>query len=443
MTSDREKHMIVSKFGGSSLADSAQIKKVTDIIASDGRRKIVVVSAPGKRNNDVIKITDMLYTCHSEAAAGKSIDVSFGSIRDRYLTIAKELGLNLEHIGNELDLIEANIRHGSSSTADYAASRGEYLCAILLADYMGWNFIDTEGLIIIADDGSVDPAAYELLGEKLAASEKGCVVPGFYGSTKDGAIKTFTRGGSDITGAIASRASGAELYENWTDVSGILMADPRIVADPKPIRELTYEEVRELASIGAAVFHEEAIAPVRESGIPIQIKNTNKPQDEGTRILSHRDDSLQPMIGVSGKKGYTRLYVKKLFLQKDPNFIIKINTILRVYGINPEFSSIGFDSISLFFKAGENFRQEEILTRILTELKPDEMSSDTRIAMIGVVGEGLYDTKGIFARVSTAISESGISARYLNYGGSLITCIIGVDDVDYLKALEAIYSAIS
>jgi len=432
--------MIVCKFGGSSLAETAQIRKVEAILTSDSRRKITVVSAPGKRYSEDIKITDMLYTCHEEASAGKSFSESFNTIRKRYLEIGEELGIKISNLADELNIIENNIRQGES--ADYAASRGEYLCAKILAEYMGREFLDTEGLIVIAEDGSVDPVSYELMAEKLS-SDANYIIPGFYGSDKDGFVKTFTRGGSDITGAIASRACNAELYENWTDVSGILMADPGIVHEPKTIAEITYEEARELASIGAAVFHEEAIAPVRDAAIPINIKNTNKPEDPGTRIVPHRDDQSQPIIGVSGKIGYTRLFVKKLFLQKSPNFILKVNTILKVYGITPEFSSVGFDSISLFFNSALAGNKEEVFTRILTELEPDEISSDARIAMIGVVGEGLYDSKGIIAKVSAAVSSAGIAARYINYGGSLITCVIGVDETDYKTALEAIYSAIS
>ncbi|MBL7006472.1 MAG: aspartate kinase [Spirochaetia bacterium] len=432
--------MTVCKFGGSSLADTSQIKKVEAILASDPGRKVTIVSAPGKRHSEDIKITDMLYTCHAEASAGKSFSESFNAVRKRYMEIGQELGIGISNLSDTLDQIELTISRGES--ADYAASRGEYLCAKILAEYLGSEFLDTEGLIIIADDGSVDPVSYELLSEKLSG-DSNFIIPGFYGSAKDGSVKTFTRGGSDITGAIAARACNADLYENWTDVSGILMADPRIVNEPKTIAEITYEEARELASIGAAVFHEEAIAPIRDAAIPIHIKNTNKPEDSGTKIVLHRDDQSQPIVGVSGKIGYTRLFVKKLFLQKNPNFIIKIKTILTIYGIEPEFSSVGFDSISLFFNTNMAGNKEEILTRILTELEPDEISSDAKIAMIGVVGEGLYDSKGIIAKVSTAISEAGVAARYINYGGSLITCVIGVDETDYKTALEAIYSAIA
>ena len=432
--------MIVCKFGGSSLADTAQIKKLEAILASSAERKITIVSAPGKRHKEDIKITDMLYTCHAEASAGKSFSESFNTIRTRYMEIGQELGVNTSKLEAELDEIEKNIQQGNS--ADYAASRGEYLCAKILAEYLGRDFLDTEGLVIIAEDGSVDPVTYDLMAEKLSGNPN-YIIPGFYGSTKEGDIKTFTRGGSDITGAIAARACNAELYENWTDVSGILMADPGIVHHPKPITEITYEEARELASIGAAVFHEEAIAPIRDAAIPINIRNTNRPDDPGTRIVSHRDDQSQPIIGVSGKKGYTRLFVKKLFLQKSPDFILKIKMILKVHGIIPEFSSVGFDSISLFFDSDLAINKEEILTRILTDLEPDEISTDARLAMIGIVGEGLYDSKGIIAKVTSAVSAAGVAARYLNYGGSLITCVIGVDEDDYKTALEAIYSAIA
>lgn len=432
--------MKVSKFGGSSLASSEQMRKVEQIVKSDDERQFIVVSAPGKRSSDDIKITDMLYTCSSEAKAGKSIKEPFGIIRNRYLDIVKELGISSAHIERELDEIERNIVSGR--TPDYAASRGEYLCAVILSDYLGLEFVDAEGLIIIRNDNSVDPKSYKLLADTLAGKGK-CIIPGFYGSAVDGKVKTFTRGGSDITGAIVSKAVNAELYENWTDVSGILMADPRVVNNPNTIIEITYEETRELASIGAAVFHEEAIAPVRDALIPINIRNTNRPEDAGTRIVSVRDDSVQPIVGVSGKKGYTRLFLKKLFLNKDPEFLPKLNNLLESFGIVPEFSSYGFDSLSLFFKADSALKRETLMTKILTELEPDEISSDVKLAMIGLVGEGLYDMKGVIAKVSSAVADSDIAARYLNYGGSLITCIIGVDEVEYQKALQSIYTAIA
>ncbi len=432
--------MIVSKFGGSSLADSAQIRKVKAIVERDERRSVIVVSAPGKRNDEDIKITDMLYTCQREAASGADFSDHFKAIRERYLGIVSDLELPSDHIIRELSAIEKAIEEGE--TPDYAASRGEYLCAQIMADLLGWEFLDMEGSIIITDEGNIDPSTYARVAARLEEGRR-YVVPGFYGSSTDGKLKTFTRGGSDITGAILSRAAKAEWYENWTDVSGILMADPRLVENPKPIAELTYEEIRELASVGAAVFHEEAIAPVRDAAIPIHIKNTNRPDDHGTFITTNRKDSQQPIIGVSGKTGYTRLFVRKMFLNKDPDYIIKINTILKIHGVIPEFSSIGFDSISYFFNLDNLQLKETMLTRILSELSPDEISSDARIAMIGVVGEGLYDTRGIFAKISAAVSQAGISARYVNYGGSLITCVIGVDENDYRKALKAIYAAIS
>lgn len=434
--------MIVCKFGGSSVADAAQIRKVEEILASRPERTHVVVSAPGKRDSSDIKITDMLYTCQRAAAQGESIESSFGQIRTRYLDIAKELDIRIAPFAEELDRIEANITAGA--TSDYAASRGEYLCAKMIAEYLGWEFVETEGFIRIQDDGSIAPATYEHLAGRMPISEGiKYIIPGFYGSSMTGEVKTFSRGGSDITGAIIAQAVGAELYENWTDVSGILMADPRVIDGPLPIAEITYDEIRELASVGASVFHEEAIAPVRDAEIPINVKNTNRPEDPGTMILSHRDDTRQPIVGVSGKLGYCRLFVKKLFLNKRPEFSVMMNTILKVHGISPEFSSIGFDSISYFFKREMMVHREELLTRILTDLEPDEISCDARIAMIGVIGEGLYESKGIIARVTSAVSEAGVPVRYLNYGGSLITCILGVDEEDYKVSLNAMYTAIA
>ncbi|MCF7934105.1 MAG: aspartate kinase [Spirochaetia bacterium] len=432
--------MVVCKFGGSSVADSAQIRKVSRILTDDDSRTVAVVSAPGKRTDDDIKITDMLYTCQKEAAAGIDFSERYSRIRERYLTIAADLQLETEALALEIDEIEQRILHGSGP--DYAASRGEYLSAKVIAQFMGWEFLDTEHLIILNSDGTVADRSYALLADALATKEQ-CILPGFYGTGPNGEVKTFSRGGSDITGAIAARSMGASLYENWTDVSGLRMADPRVIKDPEVVHELTYQEIRELASIGASVFHEEAIAPVRSAEIPICIKNTNDPDDIGTLIVPDRIDREQPVVGISGKTGYYRLYVKKHLLGKETDYILKLSTLLKVHGIIPEFSSIGFDSLSYYFKRDLLCCKQQLLERIKTEMNPEELEMEEQVAMIGVVGKGLYDAKGVLSTLSSSLSDAAIPIRYINYGGSLITCIIGVDDSSYVQALQVMYDAIT
>lgn len=431
--------MVVCKFGGSSVADASQIRKVAAILEADPRRLAAVVSAPGKRFSEDIKITDMLYQCQAKAASGQSITDDFDLIKKRYLDIAKELGVDHTQLSGSLDEISERIASGAG--ADYAASRGEYLSAKLISSFMGWEFIDTEELIKLNSDGTVHESTYGLLAGQLVEGER-YIIPGFYGSLVDGGVKTFSRGGSDITGAIIARALQAQEYENWTDVSGIMMADPRIIKDPQVVEKLTYQEIRELASIGANVFHEEAIAPVRSVQIPIHVKNTNDPSAPGTLMVPSRDDSGQPIVGISGKRGYCRLFIKKLLLNKETDYKLKISTILKVHGVVPEFSSTGFDSLSYYFKQDTLCSHGEFITRIEKDLEPDEISISSKIAMIGIVGEGLYDSKGILGKVSTALSEADIPIRYLNYGGSMITCIIGVDDSAYEKALKVMYQAV-
>ncbi len=432
--------MIVCKFGGSSVADSNQIKKVANILTSHEARRIAIVSAPGKRNSEDIKITDMLYTCQRLTSEGKSMTTEFGQIRTRYLEIAQDLELSTESLAAQIDEIEKNLLAGAGP--DYAASRGEFLSAQVIAASMGWEFLDTQTYIFLNDDGTVDEKSYQLLADAIDDT-KNYILPGFYGSGTDGKVKTFSRGGSDITGAIAARSVGAELYENWTDVSGIRMADPRIVDDPAVVNELTYQEIRELASVGANVFHEEAIAPVRSVQIPICVKNTNDPESAGTMMGPSRDTSTLPIVGISGKTGYCRLHIKKHFLNKEADYKLKLETILKVYGIVPEFSSDGFDSLSCYFKQKLLRDQEGLIGRIVEELSPDEIDTEEQIAMIGLVGEGLYEARGILGDVSSALAAEGIAIRYLSYGGSMITCIIGVYDHEYLHALKVMYKAVS
>jgi aspartate kinase len=429
--------MIVCKFGGTSMADAAQMRKVKSIIDLNPDRRVIVVSAPGKRSREDEKITDLFYFCHRDASAGNDIAPHFSIIRDRISSIASDFGV-ASSISVTLDEIEAKIRGGAS--VDYAASRGEFLAGIVMAELLGAVFVDPAEVVLLTEDGRVDDSTYAMVAEKMKGSGR-FVLPGFFGSTADGKVKTFSRGGSDISGAIAARAVEAERYENWTDVSGILMADPRVVDNPRTITEITYREIRELASIGASVFHEEAIAPVRSVGVPINVRNTNDPAAEGSMILPARDSSTSPVAGISGKKPYRNLFIEKLMLSRYPAYREELLGLLREKGIVPEFESRGFDSISFLLSDSAVGDEMELLEMVKSRLEPDEVSFRPPMALIGIVGEGMMEKTGLAADFLGALKSAGINVRFINYGGSEITLLIGVDEAKYAEALRVLVDA--
>jgi aspartate kinase len=431
--------MKVCKFGGSSLADAGQIRKVKKIIEADISRKVIVVSAPGKRHKDDEKITDLLYKCHALRKEGRSIDEPFGIIRSRFLEIAAELKVSAS-LKETLDRIEEKINAGAS--ADYAASRGEYLSGLMIADYLGAEFIDAEKVIRLTEDGRVDESSYQLLAERVRGEGR-VVLPGFYGVTLAGELKTFSRGGSDISGAIAARAVQAEVYENWTDVSGILMADPRIVENPKPIKEITYTEIREMASIGANVFHEEAIAPVKNVGIPIHVKNTNDPAAEGTRIVSERDLEGSAVVGVSGKKPYRKIVIEKFLLNRYPEFPGLVEKGLKSHGLSTDFELKGFDTMTLFVTGKEDTDWEGLRQTILRDLKADGCLIGPETAIIGVVGEGLALRSKVVGASVDALERAGVGLEGLNFGGSPVTLLIAVPLDSYRKVLRILVERVS
>ncbi len=416
--------MKVCKFGGSSVAEAAQIRKVQRIVEEDLKRRFVVVSAPGKRSASDQKITDLLYLCHSLAEKGESIDEPFGIIRSRYLEIAEELkiGISLEEILGE---IGEKIQGGAS--ADYAASRGEYLSGLMIADFLGAEFLDAEKVVRLTDDGQVHESSYQLVAQRVQGNGT-IVMPGFYGATLQGELKTFSRGGSDISGAVAARAVQAEVYENWTDVSGILMADPRVADNPPPIGQITYREIREMASVGAGVFHEEAIAPVKSIGIPINVKNTNDPAAPGTLIVAERDTSGAPVVGVSGKKPYRKIMVEKFLLNRYPQFAAQAAEKLRDAGCQVDFELKGFDTLTLFAAGKEKTGAQwnEICRKLTGEMHADSCTVGPEVAMIGVVGEGLAGESRIAARIIGALQEASIPLEAVNYGGSPVTMLAAV-----------------
>ena len=432
---------IVTKFGGSSLADANQFKKVKDIIFSNEERRYVIPSAPGKRNSKDSKVTDLLYLCHAHVSTGISLDDVFNHIKDRYCGIVSDLELDF-NIVEHLDIVKKDLEEGASS--DYAASRGEYLNGLILANYLGFEFIDAKEVMIFNADGSLDSeATNSALYNKLSKTPK-AVIPGFYGADKNGNIITFSRGGSDVTGALVAASINAELYENWTDVSGFLMADPRIIENPKPISKITYSELRELSYMGASVLHEDAIFPVREIGIPINIKNTNRPQDEGTFIVKDTDISTNPttITGIAGKKDFTVIAIAKASMNSELGFCRKLLTILEQHDISFENMPSGIDTVCLVISDSELKNKTEIVLEEIKKIcKPDSIDVHPNMAMIATVGRGMAKQRGTAAKIFTALSKAEINIRMIDQGSSEMNILVGIENDNFEKGIAAIYNA--
>ncbi len=430
----------VVKFGGSSLADAKHFKQVADIIKADPSRRYVVPSAPGKRHKSDTKVTDMLYRCYEMVKNQENIDEYYRGIVARYTGIINELGLDFD-ISGELEYVKNALMHRSGR--DYAASRGEYLNGLILAKYLGYSFIDAENVIFFKDDGSFDAdKTNEVMREELAKHER-AVIPGFYGVMPNGTIKTFSRGGSDITGSIVARAVEADLYENWTDVSGFMMADPRIVEDPCAIETITYRELRELSYMGATVLHEDAIFPVRYAKIPINIKNTNAPEDAGTMIVDQTGDydTEKVITGIAGKKGFSVITIEKDMMNSEVGFGRKVLEVLEDNEVSFEHLPSGIDNMSVVVStAAIKGRREKILNSIDRTVRADSVSIEDNVALIAIVGRGMVKAKGTAARVFDAISGAGINIRMIDQGSSEISIIVGIEEHDFQGALEAIYN---
>jgi aspartate kinase len=429
----------VVKFGGSSLADANQFRKVADIIHADKSRRFVVASAPGKRFDKDMKITDMLYHCYEKASKGENFNQEFAAIEERYNSIIKDLALNLS-LEEEFKYIKASFAH--SAGRDYAASRGEYLNSMLLAKYLGFPFLDTVGLLYFNESGEFDlERTLSKLGPKLEEMEN-AVIPGFYGSMPNDTIKTFSRGGSDVTGSIVARAINAEIYENWTDVSGFLICDPRVVKDPKPITTITYRELRELSYMGATVLHEDAIFPVRTVGIPINIKNTNLPSDPGTMIVSQTVDSSPYIItGIAGKKGFSVINIEKDLMNSEVGFGRNILRALEKNDLCFEHIPSGIDTLSVIVST-EAFKGKEksVLDEITNRTHPDNLEIENNLALIAVVGRGMRKARGTAAKIFTALAQAKINVKMIDQGSSELNIIIGVAEEDFEEATRAIYS---
>ena len=429
----------VVKFGGSSLADAEHFRQVASIIKADPARRYVVPSAPGKRYKEDTKVTDMLYECYEKIRKQESIDELYDKIKARYNGIIADLGLNFD-ISGELEYVKNAMMHRSGR--DFAASRGEYLNGLILSKYLGYSFIDAENVIFFKENGSFDEEkTNRVLSEELM-QYKNAVIPGFYGVMPNGTIKTFSRGGSDITGSIVARAAQADLYENWTDVSGFMMADPRIIENPCAIETITYRELRELSYMGATVLHEDAIFPVRYAGIPINIRNTNEPSAAGTMIVAETPDydTERVITGIAGKKGFSVITIEKDMMNAEIGFGRKVLEVLEDNEISFEHMPSGVDNMSIVVATScLDGRREKILGSIQRMVRPDHISIEDGLALVAVVGRAMVKAKGTAARVFNAISGADVNIRMIDQGSSEFSIIVGIEESDFNKAMDAIY----
>lgn len=428
----------VVKFGGSSLASAEQFQKVANIIHSDDNRRYVVPSAPGKRFSDDTKVTDMLYACYHLAETDKDFKKELSAIAERYQEIIDGLSLTLS-LKDEFKTIEKNFKEKAGE--NYAASRGEYLNGIIMAAYLGYEFVDAAEVIRFKDNGDFDAeVTNEILGQRLAGIER-AVIPGFYGSYADGKVKTFSRGGSDVTGSIVARAVKADVYENWTDVSGFLVADPRIIENPEAIETITYRELRELSYMGASVLHEDAIFPVRREGIPINIRNTNKPEDEGTWIVeSTCQKSKYVITGVAGKKGFCSVNIEKAMMNSEIGFGRRVLQAFEDYGISFEHVPSGIDTMTVFVHQDEFIdKEQKVVSAIHRLADPDSVDIEADLALIAVVGRGMKSTRGTAGRIFSALAHANVNVKMIDQGSSELNIIIGVANNDFETAIKAIY----
>lgn len=439
----------VCKFGGSSLAQASQIRKVAAIVAADEQRRIVVPSAPGKRDQHDQKITDLLYLCHEHARQELPFTELFERIRDRFVTINHHLGLDLD-IDGALNEVEQQIRNHAHNELgpDYAASRGEFLNGQILAALLGYTFVDAADLIFFDSRGKLDhEKTYNTIAQRLANSTSGFVVPGFYGSMPDATVRTFSRGGSDITGSILARGVGAAVYENWTDVSGVLMTDPRIVDNPPTIDVITYRELRELAYMGATVLHDEAVFPVREAGIPVNIRNTNDPDHPGTMIVSstkHLEIVTGTISGIAGRKDLTVIAIDKAMMNSEIGFGRKVLSILERHGVSFEHMPSGIDTLSIVVEdMAIEGKLEDIIRDLTNECEPDQIEVYPDMAAIATVGRGMAHKPGMAAKLFHALAQADINIRMIDQGSSELNIIVGVEASDFERTVRAIYQAFS
>ena len=432
----------VTKFGGSSMADAGQYRKVRDIILADPERKVVIVSAAGKRYSDDHKLTDLLYLCHAHTKYGVACDPIFDMITSRYIEIRTELGLQVD-LESEFAMLKKRL-DAKEVSEDELASRGEYYSAKLMAAFLDFEFVDAADWIVFNMDGTVDKEVSYAALKKLGHG-KGIVIPGFYGAMPDGRIRTFSRGGSDITGALAAAALDATVYENWTDVSGILMADPRIVDNPQPIPEVTYDELRELSYAGAQVLHEGTIQPVREKGIPVNIRNTNEPEARGTFIQEDFETETDPdriITGITGKKDFSIITMFKRGMTSQVGVLRKVLSVLEKRGISVDFVPNGIDNVSLVVRTEAISKHlYTIMSQIEQDVQPDRLEVLDNISVIAAVGHRMAFRPGVSGKIFAALGEAGINIRMINQGPDELNIIFGVDNKDFADAIRVLYNS--
>ena len=428
----------VVKFGGSSLASAAQFEKAGAIIRADADRRYVVPSAPGKRHEKDTKVTDLLYTCDELAAKGEDFSETLETIRKRYQEIIGGLGLKLS-LDEEFNAIRKNILEGAGT--DYAASRGEYLNGLVMADYLGFPFVDAAEVIAFNEDGEFDDIkTYKKMANRLEELPY-AVIPGFYGAMPDGSIKTFSRGGSDITGSLVAKAAHADLYENWTDVSGFLMTDPHIVDDPVVIPTITYREMRELSYMGATVLHEDAVFPLRKEGIPINVKNTNAPDEPGTMIVESTCNKPEFTItGIGGKKGFASITIEKAMMNTEIGFGRKVLEVFEAAGLTFEHTPSGIDTYSVFVNQADfEPYEQQVIAGLHRAVKPDLIELESDLALVAVVGRGMRRTRGTAGRIFSALAHAHVNVKMIDQGSSELNIIIGVENRDFETAIRTIY----
>ena len=428
----------VVKFGGSSLANAEQFQKVGNIIRSEEGRRYVVPSAPGKRFSGDTKVTDLLYACYDKAAEGKEFGGIFKEIRERYYEIIRGLGLTLS-LEEEFTKIETDFK--AQAGTEYAASRGEFLNGKIMASYLGYEFVDAASVIRFDKNGNFDPEKTDRLLSKRLSKCQGAVIPGFYGAMEDGTVKTFSRGGSDVTGSLVARAVHADVYENWTDVSGFLVTDPRIVDNPAVIETITYRELRELSYMGATVLHEEAIFPVRKEGIPINICNTNRPEDKGTFIVESTCRKPRYVItGIAGKKGFCSINIEKSMMNSEVGFGRKVLQVFEDQGISFEHVPSGIDTMTVYVHQDEfEEKEQQVIAGIHRAVQPDFVEMESDLALIAVVGRGMKSQRGTAGRVFSALAHAHVNVKMIDQGSSELNIIIGVENRDFETAVKAIY----
>jgi aspartate kinase len=428
----------VVKFGGSSLANAEQFQKVGDIIRSDESRRYVVPSAPGKRFSADTKVTDLLYTCYGKAEAGEDFTDVLTEIKGRFYEIIKGLNLDLS-LEEEFRQIEADFKAHAGN--EYAASRGEFLNGKVMAAYLGYEFIDSATVIRFDKNGNFDADKTDkLLSKRLQKCER-AVIPGFYGGMEDGTVKTFSRGGSDVTGSLVAKAIHADIYENWTDVSGFLVTDPRIVDNPAVIETITYRELRELSYMGATVLHEDAIFPVRKEGIPINIRNTNRPEDKGTFIVESTCRKPKYVItGIAGKKGFCSINIEKSMMNSEIGFGRKVLQVFEDQGISFEHVPSGIDTMTVYVHQDEfEEKEQQVIAGIHRAVQPDFVEMESDLALIAVVGRGMKSQRGTAGRVFSALAHAHVNVKMIDQGSSELNIIIGVENRDFETAVKAIY----